>query len=72
MDVFFGEPNVVFYEESTSNDLLSNYGYYDLYRFEKNVTDQNVFYANTMLLPTLLFFSLVVGILIFRFWKRGR
>lgn len=72
MDVFFGEPRVAFYEDLASDGSLSVYGYDGFYRFEKTATDQNVFYANTMLLPTILFFVLAVGILIFRFWRHGR
>lgn len=70
MDVFFGEPCVTFYDCSASNEFISEYLFYDLYRFEKTETDQNVFYENSMILPTILLFLFAVGIWIFRFWKR--
>ncbi len=72
MDVFFGEPRVTFYDDSVSNDFVSKYHFYDLYRFEKTKTDQNVFYANSMVLPTIFLFLFAVGIFIFRFWKREK
>lgn len=72
MDVFFGEPSVTFYDHSVSNEFISEYHFYDLYRFKKTETDQNVFYANSMVLPTILLFLFAVGIFVFRFWKREK
>lgn len=34
MDVFFGEPCVTFYDRGASNEFISEYHFYDLYRFE--------------------------------------
>lgn len=72
MDVFFGEPCVTFYDRSVSNEFISEYHFYDLYRFEKTETDQNVFYSNSMILPTIFLFLFAVGIFVFRFWKREK
>ena len=72
MDVFFGEPRVTFYDHSVSNKFISEYHFYNLYRFEKTETNQNVFYENTMILPTIFLFLFAVGIFIFRFWKREK
>lgn len=72
MDVFFGEPCVTFYDRGVSNEFISEYHFYDLYRFEITETDQNVFHENSMILPAILLFLFAVGIRFFHFWKREK
>ena len=62
IDVFFGKPHVTFYDSAVSNTFASEYNFYDLYRFERTDTDQNIFYENSMILPTILLFLFAVGI----------